>query len=231
MGCIAVLLLAFVTANLVIYVQGWMIMWHFSSKPCDEPLKWWLLVMLMAPMLQWQVSSQTPPDQRPKKLQALTMPIVIMIGAWMCMHCKTCAKTNPELFQYAKMYLIYQSVLWVMRVFMSCGLVSLVFWLHRNGLLDSGPGPAAAARAGLINDLETVPFHPSQFSDKQDELQPPECSICQEEFAVDQMIKRTPCGHYFHETCLGNWLENYAKSCPLCRTDIEEAIEQHSPGA
>lgn len=226
MGCIAVMLVALLIASVVIYVQGWMIMSNFSDKPCDQPLKWWLLVMLLVPILQCQLNSSTQPDQRPKRMQALVMPLAITCGVWMVYHCKTCEKTAPELYRYAKMYLIYQSVVWVTMLFFSCGLVSLVFWMARNGLLDSGPGPASAARPGLINDIETVRFRPELFSDvKDDEPQPPECSICQEEFAENAELKRTPCGHYFCPDCLGNWLENYAKTCPLCREDLEQAMD------
>merc|ERR1719367_730420 len=111
---------------------------------------------------------------------------------------------------------------------MSCGLVSFVFWLHRNGLLESGPGPHAAGRTGLINDIESVRFNPASFSTSaDDELEAPECPICCEEFEESVPIKRTPCGHHFHEHCLKKWLENYGKICPLCRKDLEEAVEQH----
>jgi len=227
MGCTFILLVALFIATLVIYIQGWMVMSNFGSKPCDQPLKWWLLAMLLVPILQCQLNCQTQPDQRPKRLQAMVMPVVLVIGVWMCSECRTCPKTNPELFQYAKMYLIYQSVVWALMVFMSCGLVSLVFWMHRNGLLEAGPGPGSAARPGLVQDLETVNYTRELFSDcQEDDPQPPECSICQEEFVEQEEIKKTPCAHFFHESCLQEWLENYAKSCPLCREDLEAAVEQ-----
>jgi len=225
-GCVIILLLMLLVAGFVIYVQGWIVLSNTYNIPCDQPLQWWLLAMLFVPILHIQLNSGGQEDQRPKKLLSLAMPLGIAVGAWLFMRCHTCAKTNPELFFYAKKYLIYQFIVWLMMVFMSCGLVSFVFWLHRNGLLDSGPGPHAAGRTGLINDIETVQFSPELFSTSpDDELEPPECPICFEEFHVSANIKRTPCGHHFHEECLGQWLERYGKVCPLCRKDLEEAVE------
>lgn len=229
-ACVTFLLLVTLVATLVIYVQGWVVMWRFSSKPCDQQLKWWLLAMLLLQLfaafrvLCRRLAGEAA-DQHTKRLLDLASTVGTMLGVWMCLQCKTCATTNPELFQYAYIYLIYQAVLQVVVLCASVCTLSIIFWLHRNGLLESGPGPASAARAGLIDEIESVPFDPSQFSSGPDELQPPECAICQEEFLVDHMVNRTPCGHYFHKKCLGNWLDNYAKSCPLCRTDLEEALD------
>jgi len=229
---VAVMLVLLFVTSAVIYVQGWMVMSKFSEKPCDEPLKWWLLIMLLVPIMQCQLNSQTPPDQRPKRFQALVTPIAIGAGAWMVCHSKTCNQTAPELYGYAKMYLICQSAVWVLSFAVSCGFVSLVFWMHRNGLLETGPGPAFAARPGLINDIETVAFCPSDFPDRKedDDAQPPECAICVEAFVEGAMLKKTPCGHFFCEECLGNWLANYAKTCPLCREDLQQALDDGGGG-
>lgn len=235
LACLAILMILLLFTGLVIYVKGWVVMLHSDRKSCDMPLKWWLLVMLLVPIVQLQLNGrgeQSEGDQCPRPCQALVTPLGIAVGAVMYMQSRTCAHTNPELFQYTRIYLIYQFVLWLMMIFMTCGLVSVVFWLHRNGLLEGGPGPASAGRTGLINEIESVPFCPDQCSNSpDDELEPPECPICQEEFVPNNTIKKTPCGHLFHEQCLGEWLENYGKICPLCRKDLEEAVEQHGCGA
>merc|ERR1719153_865128 len=93
MGCSALLLVGLLIASVVIYIQGWMVISNFSSKPCDQPLKWWLLVMLLLPILQFQLNNQTQQDMRPKRLQALVMPVAISVGIWMMSSCKTCADT------------------------------------------------------------------------------------------------------------------------------------------
>eukprot|EP00403_Amphidinium_massartii_P032336 CAMPEP_0178445558 /NCGR_PEP_ID=MMETSP0689_2-20121128/40251_1 /TAXON_ID=160604 /ORGANISM="Amphidinium massartii, Strain CS-259" /LENGTH=220 /DNA_ID=CAMNT_0020070157 /DNA_START=324 /DNA_END=987 /DNA_ORIENTATION=- len=147
--------------------------------------------------------------------------------------------------EYAKMYLIYQSVIWVVVMFAFSGALSAIVWLHRHGLLHDGPGPARAARPGLIEELETVEYSESLFDDMREgrnaggeiemtalgDSEAPECSICSEAFGPDVPIKRTPCGHLFHKECLGNWLGNYGRSCPLCRENLEELVDGRQEGA
>ena len=45
-----------------------------------------------------------------------------------------------------------------------------------------------------------------------------ECSICISNIR-DCKSKRTSCGHFFHESCLEEWL-NRDNTCPICRTEI-----------
>mmetsp|Transcript_28030 Transcript_28030/g.70934 ORF Transcript_28030/g.70934 Transcript_28030/m.70934 type:complete len:304 (+) Transcript_28030:73-984(+) len=224
MGCTLCFILALLIAGIVIYVWGLVVWFSSADKACDQPLKWWLLATLLVPILQFHCSNRT--ESRPNRLQALVMPIVICVGIFMCSFCRTCAETNPDLFKYASMYLIYHSVVCVTMMFITFGMVSVIFWLHRHGLLESGPGAARAARPGLINDIETVEYSPSLFVGEMCNSSDdgPECPICQDTFDESKPIKRTPCGHLFHEDCLGNWLENFAKSCPLCRVDLQEAL-------
>jgi len=225
MGLAVLVVLALIIASVVIYVKGWFVLTNFADKPCDQPLKFWLLVVLWVPIIQFLLTCWSSPEQRPKRIQAIVTPLAIIAGLWMVCHCKTCQKSAPELYAYAKLYLIFQSCVWLVSLVMSCGIVSLIFWAHRNGYLDTGPGPLMAARPGLINDIETVTFHASDFAQNVEDEQPPECSICVEDFTEGEDIKRTPCGHYFCKECLSKWLSDYAKSCPLCRTDLEQALD------
>lgn len=216
------LIIALAIAGLTIYIKGWIVFFHDREKPCDQPLKWWLLVMLLLPFLQCR-SVNSEQESRTNRFQVVFMPILIVIGTWLCLECRTCQDTNPHLYQFVKMYLIYQTSVWVLLMILLFGLVTLIFFLHRHGLLDSGPGPMMAAKPGLIQELETVAYSTTLFAGD-DNL--PECCICQDHFNHGDRIKKTPCGHYFHEECLGRWLENYARICPLCRKDLQEAMER-----
>ncbi|EEF41282.1 E3 ubiquitin-protein ligase MPSR1 [Ricinus communis] len=42
------------------------------------------------------------------------------------------------------------------------------------------------------------------------------CSICLEEFQAVSEVKRMPCLHIFHGSCIDQWL-NKSHHCPLCR--------------
>ena len=57
-----------------------------------------------------------------------------------------------------------------------------------------------------------------------------ECSICMEDFKVDEPVKVTHCGHLFHEDCLqGSAVTQSAAGfmpkCAMCRTPIDRVNE------
>ena len=47
------------------------------------------------------------------------------------------------------------------------------------------------------------------------------CSICLSQFESEpaRLVRRTPCGHYFHAVCIDRWLLTEA-TCPLCKVAI-----------
>ena len=47
------------------------------------------------------------------------------------------------------------------------------------------------------------------------------CSICLSQFESEpaRLVRRTPCGHYFHVECIDRWLLTEA-TCPLCKVAI-----------
>jgi E3 ubiquitin-protein ligase synoviolin len=62
------------------------------------------------------------------------------------------------------------------------------------------------------------------------------CIICREEMAVPegeptQQIKKLPCDHIFHKSCLRSWFQRQ-QTCPTCRTSIlrfNNANQAHQP--
>ena len=47
-----------------------------------------------------------------------------------------------------------------------------------------------------------------------------ECSICLEEYTVENKISYLPCFHFFHSLCIKNWTKK-SKKCPLCNIEIK----------
>ncbi|KAK9824127.1 hypothetical protein WJX72_007979 [[Myrmecia] bisecta] len=45
------------------------------------------------------------------------------------------------------------------------------------------------------------------------------CSICLDELVMGSVLRRLPCGHQFHRTCLDKWLLQKA-TCPICQAHI-----------
>ena len=52
-----------------------------------------------------------------------------------------------------------------------------------------------------------------------------ECSICFDEL-FNKSVSYLPCKHLFHSTCLSKTFENKIYSCPLCRSDLTEALNK-----
>merc|ERR1719277_2731982 len=112
---------------------------------------------------------------------------MILTGAIMWFRCRTCPQTNPDLYRFTQVYLVYQTAWWLLLIFVFFGLVTLIVWMGRNGLLEGGPGPAMAAKPGLIDELETVEYSPQLFSARlDDDKQPAECCICQDLFSAEK---------------------------------------------
>ena len=45
------------------------------------------------------------------------------------------------------------------------------------------------------------------------------CTVCQEDFKLNETVKKLPCNHYFHEDCITPWLQSQ-NTCPMCRATI-----------
>lgn len=46
-----------------------------------------------------------------------------------------------------------------------------------------------------------------------------ECSVCKENYKLNDNLTVMPCNHNFHEECLVNWLKLH-NSCPICRMEL-----------
>jgi E3 ubiquitin-protein ligase RNF13 len=46
------------------------------------------------------------------------------------------------------------------------------------------------------------------------------CSICLEDFKNSEKIRILPCDHIFHPKCVDEWLQNWNRTCPLCKKPI-----------
>lgn len=46
-----------------------------------------------------------------------------------------------------------------------------------------------------------------------------QCHVCLKEYEPDEVIKKMPCKHEFHSSCLIAWLIK-TNSCPLCRHEL-----------
>merc|ERR550532_3009610 len=107
----------------------------------------------------------------------------------------------------------------------------LVHW-HNKLLMDSAqlrpPSQDRGAPPGTLEKLETRAYDEALFGDEEGKLYASECPICLGTWDKDDVIKVTPCGHAFHEECLGGWFRN-ARTCALCRHDCTKTPVSSGP--
>lgn len=46
------------------------------------------------------------------------------------------------------------------------------------------------------------------------------CCICLETFAAGNSVRRLPCRHLFHATCIDEWLTTSSDICPECNQQV-----------
>ncbi|KAJ2036282.1 hypothetical protein H4S04_008804, partial [Coemansia sp. S16] len=52
----------------------------------------------------------------------------------------------------------------------------------------------------------------------------PECSICLAPFESADVVRVLVCGHTYHTECIDVWLTQRSARCPICKTDIRNAL-------
>ncbi|XP_068105622.1 uncharacterized protein [Hyperolius riggenbachi] len=100
------------------------------------------------------------------------------------------------------------------------------------------PGARLADLMSLPENLQ-VTLHRQQPEEAQPEEEEPEeeeppckddqkkrkreddgmCAICLADIQQEERVRRLPCNHPFHQTCIDRWLQE-SRTCPLCRSPI-----------
>lgn len=56
-----------------------------------------------------------------------------------------------------------------------------------------------------------------------------ECAVCLASFEAADEVSSLPCGHHFHRACIGKWLGECSRACPLCGTSYESDSSSSRP--
>lgn len=81
-----------------------------------------------------------------------------------------------------------------------------------NQMETSGPPPLSAQR---INEIPNVQINAEEVNRKI------QCSICWDDFKIDETVRKLPCSHLYHENCIVPWL-NLHSTCPICRKSLAD---------
>ncbi|KAI8646394.1 hypothetical protein BD408DRAFT_380428 [Parasitella parasitica] len=71
------------------------------------------------------------------------------------------------------------------------------------------------APAELVYRLKSKVFHKENKGDENEE-----CIICLETYQEGDVLRKLPCRHEFHSTCVDTWLITRRKYCPICKFDV-----------
>lgn len=76
-------------------------------------------------------------------------------------------------------------------------------------------------REEIMRRLETLEIEPLERESQQEAS----CSICMEEMVSMTPVIKLSCGHVFHAHCTYSLVFNDKNTCPLCREDIIDDID------
>ncbi|XP_062559848.1 E3 ubiquitin-protein ligase Iruka isoform X2 [Armigeres subalbatus] len=79
-----------------------------------------------------------------------------------------------------------------------------------NQMDNTGPPPLEKEK---IAEIPKVTISAEQVDTK---LQ---CSVCWEDFQIDEVVRKLSCAHVYHESCIIPWLELHG-TCPICRKSL-----------
>jgi len=77
--------------------------------------------------------------------------------------------------------------------------------------------PPASKEA--VSNLEKVKIDEEKLNKLRKNSNCENCSVCKDDFELEQEIVNLPCKHSFHEDCLTPWLTE-RNSCPTCRFEL-----------
>lgn len=95
----------------------------------------------------------------------------------------------------------------------------------RLAILRRAIGPPTMEDVKLVikpDVLEQIPK--SKYSELDDKIKSMNvsCTICQDEFNKEDIVRILPCEHIYHPDCIDDWLKEHSYKCPCCRKPAAE---------
>lgn len=106
------------------------------------------------------------------------------------------------------------------------GFNSTTTWIEIQGMQVLGTSQSIPASDDNFSDVKTVSTEDeiSKMNIKkyEDDGKSNQCAICQENYQNDEQILILKCHHYFHKSCIAEWIGKQSNKCPLCREKISK---------
>lgn len=200
---------------------------------CDRPFRWWLLVNAVLQLVQFPVriafvmklnaadrlgisveecvaSLTASPAWRHSKKVSFVNYAWFVLGVVWAMNAGECA-TCPGIYRLM-LAVIGQALA---RVVLSVGSYRVLF--VRAEPPAEQTSKMEAADPADIQALTSLTFSEGALSERDTS-----CSVCLCEFEEGDRLRKLPCGHHFHQSCIDEWLRR-SKKCPLCNGPIDAA--------
>jgi predicted nucleic acid-binding Zn-ribbon protein len=81
-------------------------------------------------------------------------------------------------------------------------------------LLDSGPVQQSSIPLHIVNSFPLMKI--KSILDLKKVSKDGKCKICALSVTIGHVVRRIPCGHYFHRDCIDRWLLKQRATCPSC---------------
>lgn len=200
---------------------------------CDRPLRWWILMHALLQLAQLPVRivflvklqqsrqdgssletcvaryTSSPAWRISKNLSLFTygwfvLGVVWIVNAGKCVAC-------PGIY-WINIIVILQSIA---RAVVAVVCFRILF--PHNDDVSADESKAEPATPYEIAALPLMRYSPELFSDPG-----ASCAVCLCEYEAQDMLRKFPCGHYFHQKCAEQWLWR-SKKCPLCMAAINKS--------
>jgi len=89
-----------------------------------------------------------------------------------------------------------------------------------NQMETSGPPPLSHEK---INEIPKVTVTQEEVDTKM------RCSVCWEDFRLEELVRKLPCLHLYHEDCIIPWLKLHG-TCPICRKSLDDTPDEKAKG-
>jgi len=247
--CVMLAAMALLFVPLAIFfieVRSWLVLVRCWGSPCDLGLRWWLLarnlLTILCPRMpepDTDMSTEDANRQRSRARGGLFVSTLWLVFGYVLTHrASRCEVTSAVLYNWCRFLSIFGICIGAVLTSFPLLVVCFVLAYHRmiaQGWIKS----PNAARDDTIEQLEQVKFVDRAFGEmasaagvagghgSEDQALPRDCCCCMEAFDAVKPIVRTPCGHYYHQECLKQWLKA-ARTCPLCRSDLDALSEQRT---
>jgi len=219
--------------DVVIFIANVTILVISFHDEISQPLYVWLIVATILEVLDsgttvYMKRANIPLESTwPLVLRLLVLIISIFSIVWYILglvwiiNCDRCDETAPHLFGMVIALIVLQFF-----VFLASTLIVVCLACCLPVFLD-GAGMVGAGNGATQEQLDAITIrkylsHESRIQ-KDDAL----CVICLLDYVDHDELNELPCKHHFHKACAEKWLK-INKTCPLCKRDISEGVEQQN---